>query len=113
MTIAFDLWETLTERPKEFYEMMVALKSKGHKVIVLTSIPPIEPDDARLNMLKEVGIVDNFDEIIKVFNGEKGKPCKEHNIDILIDNDLGMLKNVRELSPNTICLHYLWSKLVL
>jgi hypothetical protein len=113
MIIAFDLHETLNERPKEFYEMMVALKEKGHKVVVLTSIDYGEPENRRLEMLKEVGIFDGFDEIIKVYQGEKGIPCRDYKIDILIDNDLSMLKKVREQSPNTICLHYLWSKLIL
>ena len=107
MTIAVDLHETLNEKPKEFYKLMCDLRAQGNEVVILTSIDYGEPEDRRLNMLKEVGINDKSFEIIKVYQGQKGIPCRDRKIDILIDNDLSMIQNVRHYSPNTICLQYI------
>ena len=107
MNFAFDMGETITRYPAEFYTIMECLRRGGHKVVILSAIGLTHMgavDEAR-------GILSNlpFDfghfDLVTVpedhTGTNKANYCRENNICMLIDDAPYNIAGLHELSPAT------------
>ena len=97
MLVAVDLDNTIDTNPKEFQSLTTALRAAGHVVVILTGTTEhaVTQDVWRrkAEYLQELGCSECWDEMTVLANladpdypNRKGVWCKEHGVDILIDN---------------------------
>ena len=97
MLVAVDLDNTIDTNPKEFQSLMAALRAAGHVVTILTGTTEHAATEViwqeKANYLKQLGLGACWDEMTVLadlyladYPNRKGVWCKEHGVDILIDN---------------------------
>ena len=105
MKIAFDFDGTITAHPVLLNLLAWALHGAGHEVIVLTAAAGELPKDKRpaevTQRLRKYGFFCPHT-LACVEGMEKGLWCKEHNVDVVIDDDDAYLWTIREHSPKTL-----------
>jgi hypothetical protein len=96
MLAAFDIDGTVDADPPVFLALMQALRSAGHRVVILTgcSSPRVQPEDIeqKREYLTSLGLGEAYDQLV-VFpdppSGPKAEWLKREGADLLIDNDRG------------------------
>lgn len=96
-----EIWETCTIK-KNCSEVIKKLRKDGHEIFIITY-----RNDSVINNVREI-LVDYLDKndiiVDGIFNNitEKGKFCKENNIDLLIDDKLKNCINARKYSIDVL-----------
>ena len=78
---------------KNAYEVINTLKKQGHNVFIITRRFTNNPYERSYNWLKKHNIP--YDKLI-VNAGNKLKACKEHNIDLFLDDDIKICDNLNK-----------------
>lgn|SRR5487761_1185160 len=110
MIVAFDVKGTLDAFPKQFGEMMTALKAADNEVIVLTGVttPHVTQQDVQLakQYLSKIGITPAmYDRLVvcpKPHPVSKAAAVKQYGIQVLFDNKKATAKAVA--SEGALCL---------
>jgi|TARA_Y100000310_G_C20691139_1_gene822285 hypothetical protein len=118
--IAIDIDGTITHTPKYFSHVITGQMAIGNEIHILTGAisnfyngkykegnyeSPIE----RISQLKSYGIY-NWTKLIMVVRDKqfpdiadgKGEYCRDNNIDIIYEDNLGYIKSIKKISPNTL-----------
>jgi hypothetical protein len=96
MLVGVDIDGTVDADPPVFLALMQALRSAGHRVVILTgcSATRCTPDDIeqKKEYLSSLGLAEAYDQLV-VFgdppSGPKAEWLKANGADLLIDNDRG------------------------
>ena len=107
MNFAFDMGETITRYPAEFFTIMECLRRGGHRVVILTAIglvPMGAVDEAR-GILSKLPFDFSHFELVTVPEDRTGVNkatfCKENDICMLIDDAPYNIVGLNKLSPST------------
>jgi len=116
----FDIDGTISARPKIFKEIMLGLKKLGHTVYPLTGmvLPASSVMDdlletMRHGQLEALGLKkgEDYDDVVIVLGKNlddcgqlKGKFCKEHRVDFMVDDTQLYVDGINEQSPDTLVL---------
>lgn len=95
MKVAFDIDGTVDADPSVFQSLMMALKSSGNQVIILTGCssptPTAADKKAKAEYLESLGLGDAYNQLV-VFGDpphkSKAKWCKKNKVDLLVDNSV-------------------------
>ena len=93
MRVGVDIDGTADLDPSVMGSLMMALKTAGHNVVVLTGasdpIPSQADWQAKADYLKQIGLGSAWNKLV-VFGDPphkaKAKWCHKHNVDLLLDN---------------------------
>lgn len=105
MKFAFDLDGTITKHPEAVFDMMSAVEKGGHQVVVLTAVPQGEQPGRRLDMLRAAGGAwwENFMVEVPDDHGvSKAEWCRDHGVDVLVDNQPENMEALKRISPDTL-----------
>lgn len=108
--IAIDIDGTITKHPKEFLELMLALKP-NHRVTVLTGSIGQGIESQRVQQLKSLGISENaytslviaVDASTQGVADKKGQFCRDQKVDMIFEDTPMYLEAIKRISPSTCC----------
>ncbi len=106
MTLAVDLDGTLSDYPMQLRNIMIAMQSAGHHVVVISGSGNNPPSgdtwDDKIKYLAGLGCADCFDDLIVVSGdvpAQKAKWCADNGVHTLIDNSV---KNVKAAADSGV-----------
>ena len=99
---------------QKFASIIVALWSSGHCVFLISGAESDEKAQLRIDFLLKHGLSDRVtrlsmipgsgENLVESIGRWKGAMCAEHKIDIMIEDDPRIAREIREASPGTIIL---------
>lgn len=109
MTIAIDHDGTISAHPRQFLLLMQSLVAY-HRVVVLTAGAGEKPkadrpaEMTRRLLSRGFRIGTHYSELACVEGAEKGDWCATNNADMVIDDEIGYLRDIAQKSPGTMLL---------
>lgn len=113
LRIVVDLDGTISAFPRQFKEIMKALKGAGHHVTILTGADnPFSGDtEVRRTQIKALGIDDADIDQMLICRGSdwsavaemKGDYCRDNKIDFVFEDSDAFISAIKRKSPDTAC----------
>ena len=111
--VAVDLDGTISAFPRQFKEIMRALKIAGNKVVILTGADnPYNGDkEVRRAQIASLGIDESDIDELLICRGQdwkevaeiKGDYCRDNKVDFVFEDSDEFISAIKRKSPSTAC----------